>query len=222
MQIKATFLSLSALTLLILNSSTEPSAVPIKCKNLTSNVHIILTEGFGRDIGSGIVKSFKNTDGKDFAKSFHENNAFRIPYGIYDMEMEKDAWSPASREVHIYSPDVWIVVGMKGGEDERQCDVPQVSLNGKIIHSSRADEPIYLRLVGLYSGFLADERMQFHGEVGTFQFAGNMPYGKYLLLIRGNQGLLCTQELAINTYEERIEVDLSGSACSELRKANQP
>ena len=50
-----------------------------------ATVHIVVVDGFGRDLGEARVASFERYGGQDLAKLFRENTAKNIPYGVYQV-----------------------------------------------------------------------------------------------------------------------------------------
>jgi hypothetical protein len=179
-----------------------------------AQVHILLTDGSGRDIGDGVIASFKSrTTGKDYAKEFHENRAAAVPYGSYDLKVYKTAFATAWRSVDVYAPDIWVLVGLRFGEELPAFPVAWHTLNGTMKKFSAELDPVYVRLVGLYSSYTADARVSLILDSRTFQFAGIIPNGRFVLLFFDGKGLLCTMPIEI-PKDLNVEVDLAGGGCS--------
>lgn len=159
-----------------------------------ARVRIVLKDRVGHDLGGGIVVSFKSRgNGKDFAKNFHVNDASEIPFGSYDLEVYKTGWFTTWRTVDVYAPEVWVLVGLEVGTELPEFPAPNRNIIGRIQHVDPSEEPIYIRMVGLYSSYLADAKLNSSGNSGTFQIAGRIPDGRFMLLIIGRSGLLCNQ-----------------------------
>ena len=185
--------------LMILNwphaSTGQESTLP-QLKQAKAQVHILLTDGSSRDIGEGVIASFKSrTTGKDFAKEFRENRATAIPYDSYDLKVYRTGFSTAWRSVDVYAPEIWVLVGLRVGEELPEFPAARHTLNGTIKKFGAELDPVHVRLVGLYSSYMADARVSLTLDSRTFQFAGIIPDGRFVLLFFNGKGLLCTMPI---------------------------
>lgn len=206
MRIKQVFLALALASLICPYQSTGQQSELERLRYAKARVHIVLTDGAGRNIGAGVVASFENPEGVDFAKTFHENNAAAIPYDVYNLEVYQTGSSTVRRTVDVFAPEVWVVVGLKLGEEKPQFPVARMTVIGKIKHLANPEWPVYVRLVGVYSNYLADDRVSVSGNPRTFQIAGIIPDGKFVLLFHSDKGLLCTMPIEL-PKDKNLEID---------------
>ncbi|MGD0842385.1 MAG: hypothetical protein ABSA32_14630 [Candidatus Acidiferrales bacterium] len=74
---------------------------------------------------------------------------------------------------------------------------PSQVLAGTVNHLNPDEEPVHVRLVGIYLDYEIDDRVKVSGTTGTFSLAGNNPGGKFLLVTTGRKGVLDIREIDI-------------------------
>jgi len=175
-----------------------------------ATVHVVVVDGFGRDLGEAKVDSFKDMgSGRDLAGRFQENAAKGIPYGVYQVRVHKAGFFTGQMTTQVFQPDVWVVVGLRVGEEGPMFPAPRLQLTGTVKNFGPGEEPIYLRLVAVYSDFMMDARVKASGQSGTFTLAGIVPDGKYILITIGRTRILDVRQLKLEiAAKEPIVIDL--------------
>src|SRR5262249_36494783 len=99
-----------------------------------ATVHVVVVDGFGRDLGEAKVASFKDTaeTGHDLARQFHKNQATGVPYSVYEVRVQHTGYFTASVKAQVFQPDVWLVVALRYGEELPMFPAPRVQLSGTI------------------------------------------------------------------------------------------
>ena len=176
-----------------------------------AKVHIVVVDGFGRDIGEGEVVSFKDTDtDHDLARQFHKNAATGVPYNVYEVRVTKVGYVTASVVAQVFQPDVWLVVSLRYGEDLPIFPAPRLQLSGTIKNIDPNEEPLYVRLMGVYPDFIMQTRVELSGNPRSFTLAGVIPDGKYVLIIIGRTKVLHLQEIDVEfPAKTPIVIDLA-------------
>jgi len=172
-------------------------------------VHIVLVDGFGRYLGEAKVASFKNMDsGQDFSRYFQENTAKNIPYSVYQVRVHKTGYFSGQVTAQVFQPEVWVVVGLRYGEELPAYPAPRLRLTGTVKNLDPSDQPVYMRLVGVYSDFMMDTRVNLD-QSRAFTFAGVIPDGAYILLTIGRTRVLDVRQLKVAfPAKEPIVIDL--------------
>jgi hypothetical protein len=172
-------------------------------------VHIVLVDGFGRYLGEAKVDSFKNMDsGQDFSRHFQENTAKDIPYSVYEVHVHKTGYFSGQVTAQVFQPDVWVVVGLRYGEELPAYPAPRLQLTGKVKNLDPSEQPVYMRLVAVYSNFMMDTRVNLDQSC-AFTFAGVIPDGEYILLTIGRTRVLNVRQLKVAfPAKEPIVIDL--------------
>src|SRR5262249_36018138 len=113
-----------------------------------ATVHIVVIDGFGRDLGEAKVDSFKNMDsGQDFSRHFQENTAKDIPYSVYQVRVNVPAYFSGQVTAQVFQPVVWVVVGLRYGEELPIYPAPRLQLTGTVKNIDPGEQPVYTRLV---------------------------------------------------------------------------
>lgn len=175
----------------------------------TATVRIVWLDRNGNDAGNVGVKSFRNEDGAEFRSRFYANVATKIPLGIYDLVVDEPEFLPIRRRVDVVEPDVWVVVSLDYGDGDSVGYGPNFTVKGTVKNFNRADEPIYIRLVGIYTGYIGDTKLQISGNQGTFTLSGEEPRGRYVLITTGRRGVLDTRPVDLKDAPlAPIEIDV--------------
>lgn len=176
-----------------------------------ATVHIIVVDGFGRDLGNATIASFKNLDnGRELANRFKENTARDVPYSVYKVRVQRAAYFPGQITAQVFQPDVWLVVGLRVGEELPEFPAPRLEMSGTINNLDPTEEPVYIRLAGVYSNFIMDAKARVLDHSGTFELAGVIPDGKYILITIGRTGILDVRQVGVKfPAKTPIEIDLA-------------
>jgi hypothetical protein len=182
--------------------------VPVR----TATVRIIPVLNGGEDAG-GLgpkVEEFKfSDDGSDLADRFKGDSAMQVPYGIYSLKVQSEGTFSAFQKVYVLKPEVWVVVGLDfaGFLPEHMGSKDVVS--GRVDHVPSGEEPIYVRMIGVYLNYVVDDRVQVSGDKGTFSLAGFNPNGEFLLVTFGRTGVLDVRRIQIpEAAKNPIVIDL--------------
>ena len=187
-----------------------PSAGQQQAKKAT--VHIVVVDGFGRDLGEAKVVSFKDTaeTGHDLARQFHKNGATGVPYSVYEVRVVKDGYFTAFVNAQVFQPDVWVVVALRYGEELPMFPAVRLQLSGTIKNLDPGEEPVYVRLMGVYPDFIIQTRVEVSGDSGSFTLAGVIPDGKYVLITIGRTKVLHIRVLDVKfPAQTPIVIDLA-------------
>jgi hypothetical protein len=173
-----------------------------------ATVQIVAVDGFGRDLGEAKIDSFRDEDhGHQLAGRFRENRGQNIPYGTYDLKLHRTGFFSTERKIYVFKPDVWVVVALEVGEELPAFPAPSWTLSGTVKNFNLAEEPIYVRLVGLYSNYRIEDRLDVSGQSGSFTLAGRNPRGRFLLITVGRTHILDIREVEIPCMDP-IVIDL--------------
>lgn len=175
----------------------------------SAKVHLVTVDSAGHDLGEVNVASFKSEyDGREFAKQFVGNDAKAIPYGEYRIKIYKQGFFPTTADVYVYQPSVWLLLGVSLGEEQPIFPSPSWVASGRIDGIQPADQPIFVKLLGVYLPFFTEDRVQVTGNTGTFSLAGVNVRGKFILLAIGKTGVIATREVELPSNGP-ITIDLS-------------
>jgi hypothetical protein len=162
-------------------------------QTLSGAVHIKVVDSNGRDLGRAEVATFTQLpSGADFGSRFYENTANVIPYGKYELAVRATGFIGAKRVVQVFQPVVWTVVALEYSIEGREFTAP-TQLSGRVINLDSKQNPVYLRLSGVYNDLVMDTRAD--SSSGDFTFTGLIPDGKYILIVSGPKGVLETREV---------------------------
>jgi hypothetical protein len=176
----------------------------------TTTVHVVALDSFGTmDLGSVTVRLFRDrVNDIDWSAHFQDNVGQGIPYGSYTLQIAGDGMSPLEQRVDVFQPDVWVVVGLNVAIEKPHFIAPTLELSGRINNLGAGEEPVYVKLVGLYCNCSMDTRAKVEGSSATFTIKSSDPSGKYLLTVIGKSGVLGTRPVDIRA-QDSITIDLS-------------
>jgi hypothetical protein len=164
-------------------------------KQEKATVHIVVVDGFGRNLGVAEVDSFKYTE--DFSKRFQRNTAKDIPYGDYKVRVHITGFESGEVTAQVFQPEVWVVVGLMAGGQRGEYPGPTLQMTGTVKNIDPSEQPVYIRLSAVYSNFMMDTRVNVRGQSGTFTLAGVIPNGEYILLTIGRTRVLDVRQLKV-------------------------
>lgn len=176
----------------------------------TATVRIVALIWNGSYLTGPHVKSFESEAGAEIRDQFRSGIASNVPFGIYDLVIDEPGFLPMRRRVDVVEPDVWVVVSLDLGPGDTIGYAPNFTVRGTIKNFSPNDEPIYLRLVSVYTDYIGDTKLTTSGTQGTFTLSGEEPSGRYVLITTGRRGVLNTRSVDIlNAPLAPIEIDLA-------------
>lgn len=165
-----------------------------------ANIHLRIVDHSGEDLGDAKVTEFRaNANGKDFSARFQHNNASSVPYGVYHLRAHATGFYSAERDVQVFQPDVWVVLGLTLGEEGGPS---RFSIEGTVTGHDVARQPVWLRLFGIESGLVVDGRAD---ETGKFILAG-IPQGRYVLISIQRQKVIGLRPIRI-PLDGRVIID---------------
>jgi len=123
----------------------------------------------GDDLGAPKVILFKSRqDGQDYAKKFRDGTISNIAYGVYDLRAYQDGFEVVERrEILVYRPEVWVVMGTQIGRIDFEPD--RFRLSGTVRPLPSTGQPVWVRLTSIYSNLLMDAKVD---KSGVFEMAG--------------------------------------------------
>ncbi len=174
-----------------------------------ATVHLVGVDGFGHELGVLKVLSFKDeVYVHELRERFHQNMASKVPYGVYRLKVgHVGSWTTEKR-VFVFKPDVWVILGLKLSVGDFEFPSPQWVVSGTVKNVDPAEEPVYVRLLGLYQDYSVEDRVDVLGRSGSFTLAGQNPQGRFLLVTLGHTHTLDVRELEIPA-KTPIEIELS-------------
>ena len=177
-------------------------------KQEKATVHIVVVDGFGRDLGVAEVESFKYAERQDFSRHFQRNTAKDIPYGDYQVRVRITGFYSGQITAQVFQPVVWVVVGLMAGGERGEYPGPTVQMTGTVRNIDPGEKPVYIRLAAVYSNFMMDTRVSLD-QSGAFTLAGVIPDGEYILLTIGRTRVLDVRQLKVaSPAKEPIIIDL--------------
>lgn len=188
-----------AIGLLVISLLTQLPAN--KVPERTATVHLKVVDPLGDDVRDPTVAQFKPQEpGRDLSSGFSHAVAVKVPFGTYDLKVHAVGFWSALRTVHVYSPEVWVVVELLPGQEGGPT---LFTLKGTV--SNVHERELWVRLVGLRSGMIFDGRVD---AAGTFALAG-IPSASYVLFVRNGNDVLLSRTVEI-TKDESLSLTPSG------------
>lgn len=187
----------------------------------TATVHVVSVDRNGTDLGKIDVqsframeglypKTFRNAEGKELKSLFKGSTASNVPYGEYDLTAGLEGFYSDKRIIQVAQPEVWVVVEPTLPDGDTKGFAPNFVIEGSVRNVTPADEPIFVRLVGVYTAYTGDTKVQTSGRNGTFMLSANVPWGRYVLITTGRRGVLDARPVN-SEYAPRpqLEIDLA-------------
>jgi hypothetical protein len=160
-----------------------------------------LTRGVAR------VKSFRNIDRTEFSSQFKSCQADNIPYGTYEIKIDDPLNGEIRRVVDVFKPEVWVLSGLLAYGEYPAYSSPKNVIVGTVRNIPKSEEPIYVKMMGIYFEATLDDRVAETASSGTFSLVGYSADGAYLLLTIGRSGVLDEREITL-PHAGPIEIDL--------------
>ena len=180
-----------------------------------ATVHLVGVDGFGRELGALQVLSFRDeNNGHEFRERFQQNTASKIPYGVYHVRVGHIAYWFTEKRVFVFTPNVWAIVGLKISElGDSESPNSHWVVSGTVNNIDPAEEPVYVKLLGLYQDYSVEDRVDVSGGSGSFTLAGQNPQGRFLLITLGRTRALDVREFTIPARSP-IEINVGPSSSS--------
>ncbi|MFZ0634258.1 MAG: hypothetical protein WA755_09805 [Candidatus Acidiferrales bacterium] len=119
--------------------------------------------------------------------------AARIPFGIYKLRVEAEGFWSAEKEVRVFQPDTWAIVGLELGMGKLEGGLSTYELSGSLRNLGSSEPAVWARLSGVFSQTVVDAKVS---DSGNFAIAG-MPQGLYVLVITQGGKILFLGDVAI-------------------------
>jgi hypothetical protein len=176
-----------------------------------ATVHLVVVDGFGRDLGEARITAFKYYGSeRNLAKAFHGNTAKDVPYGVYQVRAHEVGYFSGQVTAQVFQPDVWVVIGLRYGEESPTFSGPRLQIPGTIKDIDPSEQPLYVRLAAVYSDFIMDTRVALDHS-GSFTLAGVIPDGKYTIMTIGRTRVLDIRLIDVDSEMKLpIAIDLAG------------
>lgn len=185
-----------------------PQAGPGVPQSQTAKVHIVLVDTYGRNLsGQALVGSFQEIGVReDFATSFRDNEASNVPFGVYQASIGAKGFWNVRKQVRVFQAEVWVVAALEIGMGSSEGGLPTADLVG-VMKGRRSEDPIWIRLSGVYSQVVIDERI----TESQFKLSA-VPNGEYVLAVTQAGRVLDVQSVRTPVAEGKpITIDLSES-----------
>jgi len=168
-----------------------------------ATVEVIAFDTRGPFLGAANVKTFESYDHHEFASSFHDGRAEKIPFGVYRVVGSRTAYYSETRYVNIFQRNVTVVLGLSFG-----FELPEVplTLRGRVLGlSAPPGKDTFVKLCGVYSNESFESAID---SRDMFEFAGLRPSGVFLLLVVGKDGVLASRTITIPYVGPLLEIDV--------------
>ena len=207
----------SMIMLLVLAQlAIRPSQLAAQRHLEEATVHIVVVDETGKNLGIAHIDSFSNEENRhQLSNRFRDNVATKVPYGAYTLKIHVTGFRSSKRVVYVFKSDVWVLVGLAVGEELPEVPSPNWPLSGTVKNFDEGEEPIYVRLVGLYSNYLIEDRLVVSGKSGTFTLAGLGSPGRFLLITIGRTRVLDIRSVVVPT-KDPIMIDLAATSTGQV------
>lgn len=172
-----------------------------------ATVEVLAFDTRGKFLGAPTVATFEAYDRTNFAAKFHAGTAEGIPFGEYRIEAHLPAYSSETRYVRVYERCTTVIVGLTVGYE--RPTVP-LRVDGHVV--GKPPKGAFVRLVGVFSNLSVESPIRIDGG---FALVG-LTWGKYLLLVVGQEGLLATQALTIPYAGPPIEIEIKADSTGAI------
>ncbi len=182
---------------------------PVQAAPGAATVHLrIVTFNTWEDLGTANVETLERECGDkpsgNLAGRFHGNVAHGVPYDLYKLCARITGFWTGCTEVPVYQPAVWVVLGLRAGG----AGLAELStLTGTVEGPPDRQAPVWVRLMGVYSGMGIDTKVN---SKGRFRMSG-IPSGEWVLVTMQKGRILDTRPIKISFPATRpVRIDLSG------------
>lgn len=208
-------MTLSALDLLtaicFVSSAVGQTPGPQELANL--DVSVCTTSGVAIDgarvalIGVGPKQTFQMTGGVARFK--------KIPYGLYDLEVQLVGFKVRRERIGVYQPDLAFRVGIDVGYPSLH---ERPELMGSIKPAPKHRSGMWIRLVPVYAGSLIENTVDSNGQ---FKIVGLSP-GKYVLLLFNGEDLVTAQSIDFKGGSQSADITVADPGTAQLNWNSRP
>jgi hypothetical protein len=181
----------------LLNSQAPPAQ--------TATVHVRLVTPRGEQmVGETDVRAFKSYDnGQDLASTFRNGVAAAVPFGTYRLQAYTTGFWSTEIDVSVTTSDVWVVTSLEPGTEGGPL---RYQLRGRVANRPGSDEPMWVRLSGVYARLSVDTRVTATGDFLLVE----LPSGPYTMVVTRGTEILDVRIVQIPTRGV-VEINLAGS-----------
>ena len=174
---------------------------PVEETPEVATIELAISTTFGGPVGKtvAILRSAPHDEYRQLGDAIKFE---KIPFGLYDLEVQAAGFSTRRERVGIYQPEVHLWLGLYVSpfhSDER----PEIT--GSIASHKSNPKDLWVRLVPLYSSDFVEDRVASSGE---FHLTGVHP-GRYLLLVFNKENLIMTKPIDFRGGKLTLNLDLS-------------
>ena len=156
--------------------------------NEEARLRVVLSTTFGKPVGKAVA--FLRAIGPSAEYEQASSNILfdRLPYGLYELEIQAAGFSKRQERVAIYQPEVSLRIGLvvSPGHLEKRSQI-----RGALVHSDTNPGTLWVRLVPQYSSDFFEDDVT---AKGTFNFT-DVPPGRYVLLVFSTEGLALAKQV---------------------------
>ena len=165
-----------------------------------STVELVVSTTFGAPVGK-VLAILKGVGPQVQFRQIGATIKFeKIPFGIYDLEIQASGFSTRRERIGIYHPETYLWFGLFPSPID---EVERPELTGVIVPHDGKD--LWVRLVPLYSGDFIEDRVAASGQ---FHLTGLHP-GRYVLLVFNKDKLVTTKPVDFRGGKSTLTVKLS-------------
>jgi hypothetical protein len=168
----------------------------------TAAVELTLSAVFGRPVGKALAVLKAIGPPKQYRQSGETIRFEKVPFGLYDLEIQAAGFSTRRERIEIYQPEVHLWFGLFVSPlhgDQR----PEIT--GSIMPHETNPKDLWVRLVPLLGSDFVEDRV---GPSGEFRLTGVHP-GRYVLLVFNQEKLLMTQPVDFPGGKLALNLDVS-------------
>jgi hypothetical protein len=172
----------------------------VRAGRSVARVEVLAFDTRGKFLGAPTIEVFEADNHTNFAAKFHAGVAEDIPFGEYRIKSDLPAYSSEARFIRVYQRRVTVVLGLTVG-----YELPSIplSLHGRVV-GRVPPQRTFVRLAGVFSSLSMESPI---GPDGGFDLVG-LTWGKYLLLVVGEDGVLASRALTIPYTGPPLEIDI--------------
>jgi hypothetical protein len=193
---KQMFASLALLTSVCWGQQRPPEEPPE-----LATIELAVSTTFGGPVGrvEAILRAVPNEQYRRLGDAIRFE---KIPFGLYDLEVQAAGFSTRRERVAIYQHEVHLWLGLYVSPLHVD-EYPEIT--GSIAPHESNPKDLWVRVVPLYSSDFVEDRVASSGE---FHLRGVQP-GRYLLLVFNKENLITTKSIDFRGGKLTLDLDLS-------------
>lgn len=190
----------------ILASATAPWAF---CQNVApesdmASIKTLVRDFFGKPIPDARVTITSVGPRKKFTAVGGEARFDKIPFGLYDLDVELPGFLPRKERIRVYQTSLLFYIGLELAPTH-SYDRPELSGSIKFGAKNRPD--LWVRLQAIYGSDLVENAVD---SSGKFELDG-MALGRYILLLFQNETLLAIRPVEVLGGKQVVEISVDSS-----------